>query len=797
MPATDLLDEVIAEQVYDQFAQLHIASQLAVKDMVELTDAALKTFKAFENAESMAEFSVNAKSADANTKNMVSSTTNYITTLQKADALISQYNGHSLETVKVMKEVALTQKTNTQETILQTKEQERLAAAADKRAAQLLKEQSAYNKLNAQYKEAAALAKDLGAQYEIDGRNAATFSEAQAAAFTELGEKMKVAQAEALGLRQALFGINNAIGDATLNVGNYPTIGAEISALRERLIQLEVAAKADNEQMQILATRANELRASLSGPSSGSSFVTITSELQQVNAQMDTLKEKTAADNAEFEQLVGRVVELKAAVANVGIAVTEAGEKSVAAGEGMALAFEKVGTTLKDIGKFAVAFFGVQLGLEFISGITEEFGKADDAARKLQNTLDNAGNGNAFGRITQQAQELSDKLNYLDTYEVQGVFDKLITYGKLTEQQMKELVPVVIDFAAKQGISINEAATTITKALEGSGRALKAYGIDIKDAASATETAASPAERLSLIMTELKPRVEGAGAAFAEGFSGRIAGLKKDLREIELAISDFFVKLSGVEEASLQNAISARKEADETTKLVAEYEELSKKVNQTSQDKARLSEITSTLTTMYGNSVISIDKETGAIELNIAATKDLIKQKLLLNSQEASKYAQQYEVADEKRKQNADELTKAQLAYNDAVKRTGVSIEDVHAISYTKGGQIIDNQTPDEKQIIKLNNNVNQYKQLLDKYLNDKIEAADKLRALGFEEGDVDKLFNPSAPIKPRPGANDNKPKATRDDTLKNEQELTKRAIRRICQAHVDGSRYSKGNIRR
>lgn len=161
----------------------------------------------------------------------------------------------------------------------------------------------------------------------------------------------------------------------------------------------------------------------------------------------------------------------------------------------------------------------------FLSASIEEALDADLATRKLESTLNNLGRSDAFDRLTRKAEAMAEKFRYLDNDDIVGVFNKLIDYGKLTEKQMNDLLPVIIDFAAKSQISLAESTSVIVKALEGSGKALKEYGINIKDAGSETE-------RMNIVMTTLKGKVDGAGEAFQNSAKGGIVTARQELKNL-------------------------------------------------------------------------------------------------------------------------------------------------------------------------------------------------------------------------------------------------------------------------
>lgn len=173
-----------------------------------------------------------------------------------------------------------------------------------------------------------------------------------------------------------------------------------------------------------------------------------------------------------------------------------------------------------------VALIGINSIGNFLRDSIDEFNQAEQAASRFKNILDNVGRTDVLNRLNKEADKLAGSFRQLDNDDITQVFTKLVTYGKLTENQIKSLTPVIIDFAAKQGLSLEDASQKIILALEGNGRALKEYGINIKDAST-------PTEALGLIMTELKPKVEGAAKAFGETTAGQIAISRQEINNLK------------------------------------------------------------------------------------------------------------------------------------------------------------------------------------------------------------------------------------------------------------------------
>ncbi|MDP4151196.1 MAG: hypothetical protein Q8943_17450 [Bacteroidota bacterium] len=174
----------------------------------------------------------------------------------------------------------------------------------------------------------------------------------------------------------------------------------------------------------------------------------------------------------------------------------------------------------------AALFVGVYQGFEFLKGSIEEFIRVQQETTKLQNILHNLGREDVMGRLKDQSKALAEQFKTIKDEDILGVFDQLAVYGKLTENQIKDLTPVIINFAAQTGKSLTEATSLILKSLEGNARGLKEFGINMKDGRDS-------AERLSIIMTQLAPKVDGAAAAFGDTLGGKIQSTKVAIDELK------------------------------------------------------------------------------------------------------------------------------------------------------------------------------------------------------------------------------------------------------------------------
>lgn len=211
-----------------------------------------------------------------------------------------------------------------------------------------------------------------------------------------------------------------------------------------------------------------------------------------------------------------------------------------------------IGKLTEGVGHFAGGLLlavGIIPGLfglvKFLEDSVKLFNEEQVAITQFQNILHNIGREDAFDTLREKAHALSEEFKTFKDADIIGVFQQLIQYGKLTENQITDILPVIINFATITGQSLPDATNTLLKSLEGNNRGLKQFGINIRDAKNTTEA-------FNLVMTELKPRVEGAAKAFGDTTAGQIKKtevqideLKEKIgQELQPAIKTFYQTIS-------------------------------------------------------------------------------------------------------------------------------------------------------------------------------------------------------------------------------------------------------------
>lgn len=289
---------------------------------------------------------------------------------------------------------------------------------------------------------------------------------------------------------------------------------------KEKKLKTELDKATDPKQIQKLKTELDKLSEPLDRASKKASGQ-LQPSIRELEATFQKLRNQVRnfdGDQKGLDNLVLKLqkanVELQEArkrTANLGTSLKNESLLSKA-GSGASEFFSGLGGGLL----FGGAAAAGAATLEFFSQSIDEANQAERAASELKNTLDNLGKVESFGRLTDQAQKLADKLGFIDNDDLIKVQQKLLTYGKLTEKQINDLLPVITDFAVKTGQDLPSATEQVISGLEGQGKALKQFGINIKEGGTVTE-------RFGIIMTDLKSKVDGAAEAFSQTKEGSVA----------------------------------------------------------------------------------------------------------------------------------------------------------------------------------------------------------------------------------------------------------------------------------
>ena len=191
---------------------------------------------------------------------------------------------------------------------------------------------------------------------------------------------------------------------------------------------------------------------------------------------------------------------------------------------------DKMHSKMKIIGA-AAGLLAVKFGVDSVKAYTE----AEASQQKLTFAYQK------FPKIADVSRGALDDLN--SSLALKTKFDDdatasgeavLAQYG-LTGAQLKTLVPLMQDFAAKTGQDLPTAAGVLGKALLGQGRGLKQIGVNFKDTGS-------QAGNFGEVVTSLRSKVGGFAEQEGKTAAGQAAILKNEFGEVQEAVGKVAVE---------------------------------------------------------------------------------------------------------------------------------------------------------------------------------------------------------------------------------------------------------------
>lgn len=243
---------------------------------------------------------------------------------------------------------------------------------------------------------------------------------------------------------------------------------------------------------------------------------------------------------------------------------------------------------------------------------------------------------------------------------------------------------------------------------------------------------------------------------------GAFSSISKGLIDAATSMLGFVTASEDASEVSFETAKALRKEADESQNLLDEYESLiTEGVEPTKEEKEKLEIITLQLRDALGDSVVAINKETGAFELNTEAVRSQIKAKRFASDQEAATLASRLKGVQEEIKSIERQTKSEERVQAIRVKQADKLLQDRIKLSKENAKEGINRTkvTKEEREARKAQvDSANKLVASSKNLLSQKAEEADlleKLKQLNFSAADVEALFTDEI-VKNTDATNDN-----------------------------------------
>lgn len=350
-----------------------------------------------------------------------------------------------------------------------------------------------------------------------------------------------------------------------------------------------------------------------------------------------------------------------------------------------------------------------------------------------------------FARISGVSIKEYSKLLKEDANEALILFLKGIKQGNPTLEEMTARLDG-IELGGTRGVQAISALASNVDNLEEKQRIANE---SLKEATSLTNEYNLKNNNLAATIDKVK---KGISAAFSSEFIiNGLSNLIGKFGQLIGVIDDVDTAFQKETKASFELAKANRNLANESSDLLQEYESLvADGVEPTSEAKERLDVITTLLKNKLGDSVVAIDKETGALKLNTDAVREQIKIKRLAADEEASTLASRLKGVEEaqtdleqQRKLAQAEVDRQQRAFDavnketlEALKGSGLLPSEKQSIISSKEGY--DELVKAKKALGVINGQI---------YEQGKREAdlVEKLNELNFDRADINSLFDTSS----------------------------------------------------
>lgn len=367
----------------------------------------------------------------------------------------------------------------------------------------------------------------------------------------ELGKSLDSAK-DARGLVNNLVVTERAIAQAQGSIGR---VEKQIADLRDALAKspdnkgLEVSLKAAEREASNLRRGLDQLNAKhadqqKAAKSAGVDTTRLSEEEKRLAGQIDNTKDEIAAANEELRRLAKQQNDtadsasgFSNAVDAVKTGVTEAAVK-----------FSKwlVGIYLVD-----KALQGLGAGLSYArDGVMAFIGSGSDneqALQQLEASL--ASTGNAAGLTADQLLKMADSIrsaSMLTTEQILSAETRLLSYTDIAANEFPEALQVVVDQAQRLGVSVEQSAETVGKALQSPSDAMAALGrqgfkleAGQKELMQQLEATGKKADAQRIILDMMTEAYGGAAAAARlNTFKGLLKGIGDQLGDFAGRVAD-------------------------------------------------------------------------------------------------------------------------------------------------------------------------------------------------------------------------------------------------------------------
>ena len=343
------------------------------------------------------------------------------------------------------------------------------------------------------------------------------------------------------------------------------------------------------------------------------------------------------------------------------------------------------------VGAAVIAFQKIK---KVIDESIKAFGLQDLAVRKLENAIKITGKASTIStsEMVKLAKSLQGVTTYGDEVTVSAMA-MLQQLSNLSNTGLKQVVPLVQDFAAAMGIDLETAATLVGKTLGSSTNALSRYGLEV-------DMTGTKEEKLTNLTNSMREKFGGMAEAIGDTATGSMIKLENAVSDLQESFGELVV-------------MAIRPAVEQTATLVTEMVELLDVFNLYNAAYAKSKSTAGVLS-------MSSEEQIASLEMELAATK---RKKMAVGIISMGKNETQ-------RQEMAAYYTQLEKFYANqiaALKAGGKEIkyqdEDSERIAYTQG-----KLAETEEKRLALNEIINAKYEEGTGYLYDQLKTSEKLQ---------------------------------------------------------------------
>jgi hypothetical protein len=260
---------------------------------------------------------------------------------------------------------------------------------------------------------------------------------------------------------------------------------------------------------------------------------------------MEEIRIKVTSDDKALDSTTEKLKKMGTVTDENAKKFQEAGKKHTAALGDMGTETGRLERKFQNLGERIVAAFAIERIYEFTVEAVKAFADSEAAVLKLNAALGTQGGTTSqLKALLEQADKL-EKTSIFSHKQVTEAQTAALQYGLTADVIRKKVIPAITDYASASRKDLGSALDDVLRGLEGNGRALKLYGVHVKQTGD-------QAFDLDNILGQLNGKFSGQATIIAGSTQGTLDKLGNSWEFIKEQVGGFIASLFTVPQAVLE-----------------------------------------------------------------------------------------------------------------------------------------------------------------------------------------------------------------------------------------------------